>query len=256
MRRLRFKTTQAGWEGMNEFLATQWDALKEKDGAVTKGQAVSYTNYIIMKKAWVDPEFDFGKMFGYTIRKWTSLVSNYVNLHELDALRNKVLEYELKSSPNYTAHMHFTNSHKSGKECLISLTLCKEPKKKAAAYFHVRAGELTKRVLIDFLLIQRILEYIYNDNNIEVHYIAPMVYITAENFVMYHGHKDLHKLLAPHNTPMTQRILEVLDNFSNVDPSTIKYKVNLRAVNQLQKDKEGNPLSGKAPMLAKSLHLW
>ena len=44
--------------------------------------------------------------------------------------------------------------------------------------------------------------------------------------------------------------LNVLTKFKTCIPSTITYKVHRRSVNQLQRDKNGHPLSGDKPMLA------
>ena len=54
----------------------------------------------------------------------------------------------------------------------------------------------------------------------------------------------------------TQRVLDKLEEFKTVDPSTVKYKVNLRSVNQVQLDENGDPISGRPPLIAKDLKLF
>jgi hypothetical protein len=193
---LEFPTLQAGWEGINEYLFLECKEIEDRDGGMDGPEIVSFFNYVVMKDAWVDPEFDFGKRLGYSLKKWTTLVRNYVNLNYLDLLRAELDLRHSRGSRSYNYSFHFSNHYGNGKDCLISLMFMRKAKqKKPIVVFQIRTSEVTKRLLFDFLLVQRIGEYVYGNNDFEVHLSAPSYYITAESFVMYNNVKDIMKLL-------------------------------------------------------------
>lgn len=49
-----------------------------------------YNVFIKIRKAWVDPDFDYGRCFNYKETKWTSLLNNYIDFNKLDLLRSKL----------------------------------------------------------------------------------------------------------------------------------------------------------------------
>jgi len=199
-------------------------------------------------------------MFGYRTQKWNSLINNYLDRNYLDLIRDEILQREKAKSKTYNYALHFRNIHTSGKDCLVSLILTKKiTSNKPILYFSVRTSEVTKRLLLDFLLVQRIAEFIYGENPyVEIRFFAPITYITPENFSMYNIHRPIKKLL-PKNYPMgdfQKRLLKMLKFFQTVeDPMTIKYKVNRRSALQLQMSSEGIPRSGVFGLLAKNLSI-
>ncbi len=260
----KYQTLQQAWEGLNEYMVLEAPKVIELGGATYGTQIISFENFVKVTRAWVDPEFDFGYIFGYTIRKWTSLINNYVDIPALELMKTQVQARLLKGSKAYNFTTHFTNSHSSGKDCLISLTFSQRVNMDhPVVTFHARVSELTKRTLFDFLLVQRMIEFVYGHHDVEVHYITPSFYLTAEAFSMYNNHRDIKKLFKKYSKAnpgaptikFQERVLNKLEEFKTVDPSTIKYKVNLRSVNQVQLGEDGRPISGRAPLLAKDLKI-
>lgn len=259
---LDFSNSQVAWEGLNEYFLNQQEEIKERGGARYGPQLVSYDVLVEIRKAWVDPNFDFGNIFGYRMQKWTSLVNNYINMNYLDILKAEVLEKIVKKNQSYNLSMKFDNSHGSGKNCLLSLTISKRIGLEHPIFiFNLRSSEITKRLLWDLLLVQRIAEYIYgNKEHISIKLFCGNMYQNTESFIMYNNHKPLKKVLVPigkkpNGKPKyddwQQRSIEILKQFQNVDPKTIKFKVHLRSVRQLQKCEDGHPISGNRPLLAK-----
>lgn len=258
----KFPTLQAAWEGLNEHMVLETPTVLAKAGYVGGNQVVSYNNHVIIHKAWVDPEFDYGRVLGYTDKKWSSLISNYVDMPALELIRGEIALRTAKNAPAYNYTMHFTNAHLSGKDCLISLTFSKRYNRdNPVVSFHARVSELTKRVIFDFLLVQRIVEYIYGHNDVEIHYSTPSFYLSLEAFTMYQNHRDIRELykakgiLEKPPTTFQKKVLEKLSQYQVVDPLTIKYKSHRRAALQLQFNKDGTPLSNKKALIAKDLTL-
>jgi hypothetical protein len=265
---LEFGSLQTGWEGINEFLFLECETICKKGGGLYGPEFVSYNNYVVMKRAWVNPEFDFGKVLGYAIKKWSSLVNNYADIRYLDLLRAEINQRKNRNARSYNFSFHFSNHHGSGKDCLISIMFTKRVGvPHPILIFQVRTSEVTKRLLFDFLLVQRIGEYIYGNNDFEVHLYAPSMYITAESFVMYNNVKSIKKLLKtwqnsghhiekPDNHRFQDKVFKIYkDYMDHPDPDGIRYKVHRRSAMQIRRDSKGEPLSGVKSMLAKNLTL-
>lgn len=258
MKKFEFDNLQEAWEGINEFLYIKEKQIIKKWGGKYGPEIICYDIFMVIKKPWVDPNFDFGRMFGYRIQKWSSLLNNYLDRNYLDLLRDEILIREKRKAKSYNYVLHFKNTHISGKDCLISLVISRRViSDRPTLLFHVRISEVTKRLLLDFLLVQRIAEFIFGKNpDVEIRFFSPACYITFENFSMYDIHRPIKKLI-PKDKELgvfQKRMLKVLNNFKTIkDPYSIKYKVNRRAALQLQTDEEGMPLSGKVGLYAKDL---
>lgn len=261
---LNCSTSQQAWEKLNEYMFLNELELKDKGAGRDGNVTISYDNFIFIKKAWVDPSFDFGKMFGHRIQKWTHLVKNYVDMNYLNILKEDIQTRESKKQKVYQVTKHFTNSFENGKDCLISLTFSRRLDSPIPVLvFHIRASEITKRLLWDFLLIQRMGEYVYGDKEFSIVLYCPMAYLNVEAFTMYHNHRSIKRILKLQYgdnykeslKPFQQRVLGVLNKFLKCDPMSISYKSHRRAVKQLQKDENGHPLSGDRPLLAGNLFL-
>lgn len=265
-RTLEFGNLLAAWEGVNEYLFLECEDIIKRGGGLYGPEWVSYNNYVIARRAWVDPKFDFGKVLGYSYKKWSALVNNYVDLRYLDLLRAELGHRVGKDSRSYNYQFQFSNKHGSGKDCLISLLFTKRigiPH--PIVVFQVRTSEVTKRLLFDFLLVQRVVEYVYGHNDVEVHLFAASYYITAESFVMYNNQKPLRRLLKRHkkrnsksyksdNHKFQSRVLTIFDRYiSHPDPMSIVYKVHRRSVLQIQRDENGDPKSGVKSLFAEQL---
>lgn len=231
-------TSQEAWEEINEYLFRK-ELKLTKLGEGRNGNAiVAYDVQMNIRKALVDPEFDFTKIFSYTQTKWSSLVKNYVDLNQLDLVKADVLVREKKKQQQYNVAFRFINLHNNGKDCLISATFTRRINSDIPTIvFHTRATEATKRLLWDFLLIERMGEYVYGDDAVfSITFIAPLVFITSESFVMYHSHRDLRKLVEGKKALgiFQQRTLELINKFMTIKPEELTYRVHRRSVRSLQ----------------------
>jgi hypothetical protein len=256
---LNFGSLQEAWEGINEYMAQEEKLITKRGGGVYGPELISYNNLVKATRAWVDPEFDFGKIFGYTNKKWSSLVNNYVEFNYLEMIRAEINLRRNRSARSYNFAYHFANHHGSGKDCLLALNFMKRLNvDHPIVLFTVRTSEVTRRLIFDFLLVQRIVEYVYGHNDVEIQIYLPSMFIHAESFIMYNNHKSIKKLMKPYMGDLQlyqKRIISKLDEFMNIDVTTIKYKVHLRAAKQLQKDKDGQSISGRQSLKAKDLVL-
>jgi hypothetical protein len=254
-----YKNLKEAWEGVNEYLANKQDDITRKGGVIYGNEMVSFDNHITVENARLDPKFNFGRILGYKNKKWSKLVNNYVNFDYLDLVKSEVRHRESKNSHNYNYTYHFDNSHGSGKDCLISLTFCRRKGfDKPIVIYNTRASEVTKRLAFDFLLIQRMVEYVYGPKQrVSLICSIPFMFINLECFLMYLADKG-DKIITKSDkgyTPYQLRILQRFHEFQTMDVNKIKYKVHARAAKQVQRDKKGNPISGVPDMFAEELQL-
>jgi hypothetical protein len=247
-----FATAEEAWVKLNRYFLTEEEEIVSRGGVRSGTQLISHNLFLKIRKAYVDPEFDFGKMFGYRIQKWSKLITNYVNLNYLDLVRAEVLSRESKNQSNYNVSFIFDNNHSSGHGCLINLTFIRRTKQMyPVLQFTLRSSEITKRLIFDFLLIQRMGEHVYGEGvHFSVEVFLPHAYITSENVVMMNNYFDLLKLKTRMEKrgreigPSFQKTLGVLEKFKNIDISTVKYKVFQRSIKRLQ-DIDTKPLLAK-----------
>ena len=252
---LEFATSQEAWEGVNEMFLYHDEDLFSHGSSHTSGMAVVFNVFIKIRKSWVDPEFDFGKMFNYREQKWTTLINNYLNLNKLDLLRSKVRYLQSKYNQNYNISYSFDNSHDNGKGCLLAATFSRRLNDDVPVItIMIRSSEITKRLIFDFLLIQRMGEYVYGtDSTFMINVFATQMYCNTETLIMYNTYKDIKKLLKNKpETPWTKNVIATYDKFMDDPQSYSTYKVFLRTAKCLRPDAfKGN----YKQMLAKDLKL-
>lgn len=257
---LQFDTLQAAWEGINEYMG-----LKEqevfKHGGIYGTEFIAYNTLITAKKGRIDPNFDFGDVLGYHIKKWTTLVKNYVDFNYLDLLKSEIQMRENKKAKSYNIAFKFSNKYGGGKDCLLNLVFSKKiGEEYPTVFFCTRVSEVTCRLIFDFLLVQRICEYVYGKEkgrNCEVHFFAPSMYVTAERFSMYLSYKGMDKL-GPHLSEANRfqrRILQTYKHFTTTDVTLIKYKAHRRCAEAIQRDEDGVSVRKCASMKARNLPL-
>ena len=239
---LNFPNFDMAWEGVQEFLANNEDEIKEKGlGGTYATEMVIYNLIMNVERATVNQNFNFGKALGYTNKKWTKLVGNYINFDYLELVKSEIMAREKKKQSSYNIVVRFDNSHNSGKDCLIALQFQKRlDDPYPTAIFTTRASECTKRMLFDFLLVQRMIEYVYGKSQV-VHamMILPFVYINIESFLMYCGLKGgPDKILIPNDdgklSNFQKKVKARYHEFMTKHPDEIKYKVHRRAAVQIQ----------------------
>jgi len=248
------ETSQGAWEFLNEhFFLTAG-----KNFSISGGAAYGYDMMIKIQNPIVDPKFNFARMFNYHEMKWIILQKNYLDIDELEKLKIDLEKREIKASSHFTHTLRFHNKKENGKDCLISLTISKRQGiKEPVLVMHTRAIEVTKRFLLDLLLVQRIAEYILPRDKCTLTIYCPMVYQDADTFTMYHTHRDLLEIAGNKNISKWQeRVYRALNSFRTTPLEEIKYKVNRRCAKQLQTDDKGLAIgSGNRKMLAKDLKL-
>lgn len=237
---LEFATSQEAWEKLNEGFLRLEPALFAKGAIANSGVAVVYNVFIKIRKAWVDPEFDYGRCFNYKETKWTSLLNNYIDFNKLDLLRSKLRVLRNKYNQNYNITYMFNNHHDNGKQCLISATFSKRFGEDIPVItMVVRASEITKRLIFDFLLIQRMSEYVYGlDQSVQINLFATQMYGNVETLLMYHTHKPLKKVLkGAEENAWNKRIKEIWKKFQKgTEKEFSSFKVFFRSFKVLRPD--------------------
>ena len=228
---LIFKNSMKAWEGLNRLFLFNIPGLD----IIRIGKA-QYINDLVVyiKEPLVDPNFDFGRHFNYTMSKWKSLVANYIDENSLSLLRIDVIS-AFNSKKVFNIGYQFDNKHAHGKNCLLSMTISKKAgMNNPMITVFMRASEVTKRLICDLLLIQRIGEYILGKNqrfSISIHF--SQIFNDDTVLLMYHAHEDLLKLsdkLGIYDNNWYDRLNDLL----RVDPEKIKYKVHKRAIKVLR----------------------
>ena len=269
LNQLEFPTLETAWEGINEFLVNNEELINSNGGGTYGTELVSYDNVIHIFKPYISPDYNFGEILGYKYKKWSKLINNYVNMNYLDLVKSEVVDREKKKSSHYNYTFHFDNAHGSGKDCLISLSFCKRKgSKDPYVIYTTRASEVTSRLIFDFLLIQRITEYVYGEEkakNCDVICYIPFMFVNVERFLFYMGYKGKNCIkkakqveieLGEKNgkySKFQERCLSKYDEFMQRDPASIKYKVHRRSALQIQKGPDGKPKSKTPDLFAKDL---
>lgn len=258
--RFRFTNLKTAWEGLHDHLLNHEYKVRKRGGLTYGSELVSYDNIIHVESVKLHSKFNFGRVLGYSKKKWSKLVNNYVNFNYLDLIASEIREREKKRSVNYNYTFHFDNSHGSGKDCLISLTFTRRKNiDRPILIYNTRASEVTKRLIFDFLLIQRLSEYVYGKNQeVELICFIPFMYINLECCMMYVSDKGVD-CVKPNKkgkfSPYQERLLTKYNKWLTVDLDTVKYKVHLRAAKQVQRDKDGNPVAGIKDLFTRELRL-
>ena len=255
-----FKNLLQTWEGLNEHMfSKELQIANENMGGKRGPHMVYYRNLIDIDSCSLDPEFDFGTILGYRMQKWTSLVNNYVDLNKLDILKGNVSTRINRKTSNFNESMTFDNFHGSGKGCLLNLTCSRRyESKKDIVSFVLRSSEITRRLLFDLLLVQRMVEYIYGDRakEVSIEMSCGHMYQNAEAFSLYHNHKNLRKLskkLNIDNSDWSKRCMEVFKFMETTHPDKIKFRAHKRSAEALQRFT--GEIEGLQSMKAKTLKI-
>lgn len=259
-----YNNSQEAWEGINEYLMLEEEAIMKHGGEQYGPALVVYDLFAIIHDARIDPDFNFGHRLGYSIQKWTSLVNNYVDMNYFDVIKSRVLAREQKNSKSYNLSMLFDDSHGSGKGCLLTITFMR---RMGVGYpimhVNIRASEVTKRLIFDLLLFQRLAEYIYGkDQQVGLQMMVTHAFISVESIIMYNNHRDITKLMTKRLGKdrrtwgkFQKKIIELYDHYSTVKPELVTFKVHLRSVMQIQMAEDGQPKSRVKDMFAKNMTL-
>lgn len=236
---LEFSTSQEAWEKLNEAFLRLDPILFKKGATANSGVAVVYNVFVKIRKAWVDPDFDYGRCFNYTETKWSSLLNNYLDFNKLDLMRSRIRSFRKTYSQNYNVTYTFNNRHDNGKQCLIAATFSKRFNEDVPVITMVlRASEITKRLIFDFLLIQRMAEYIYGpEQTVQINIFATQMYGNAETLLMYDTHKPFKKVVKGVDNPWVKCLKETMDKFKKgTEKQYSSFKVFFRSFKVLRPD--------------------
>ena len=221
------------WEELNEAFLKADSRFHFRFG---HGALYAYDLVIGIRNPKVDPKFDFGRNFNYTSSKWRSLVANYIDKEELAVIRDEVTTEETKrsSSKVYNLALQFTNKHGHGKNCLLSMVFCHRlGDSKPTVCVFLRASEVTKRLICDLLLFQRIGEYVYGDIPFQLVIHFNQIFNDDTVLLMYDVHKSIEEILEDSSGARTESLLGKLNELKKKNPENIKYKVHRRAAKVL-----------------------
>lgn len=255
--KFKFSNLTTAWEGLHEYMFNNEDRIRARGGGTYGSELVQFDNIIHIKDGRLDRTFNFGKVVGYSYKKWSKLINNYVNFNYLDLVRSEVRDRESKKANSYNYTYHFDNVHGSGKDCLISLTFTRRKgKPNPIVIYNTRASELTKRAVFDFLLIQRMCEYVYGKKQrVEVVCFIPFMFINLECSLMYLAAMGIESTLQPSSegiySEYQQKLKIKYQKFLDTPLDKIKFRVHKRAAAQVQRKPDGSPVAD-----VKDLYAW
>lgn len=201
MKSFVFKTGDEAWASINKMFIEQ----DEKLGLFYDGQGASITNSlytygmsVLIEEAKFDPEFDFGKIMGYTQSKWSSLLNNYLDLDSLDKLKLQIRELEKNKAINRNYHIgfNFADSHGNGKGCLVSGMFSRMIGiDKPRLTIVMRASDVVTRLPWDLLLAIRMGEYVFGHTEFTVELFIRSAFADDTSLMLYNGYEPIEPII-------------------------------------------------------------
>lgn len=215
MRSYTFKTADEAWAEINKkFINQDEELFCENQGASITNSLFTYGLSFVVENAEFDPEFDFGKIFGYTISKWSTLLNNYVDLDALDKLKLQVRELEKNKTVNRNYHIGFSfaDANSNGKGCLLSgifsrMLYIEKPRLTVI----LRASEVVTRLPWDLLLAVRLGEYVFGHTDFSVEFVIRSAFADDYSVMLFNGYEKIEPLIdAVENEARRKRLHKVL----------------------------------------------
>lgn len=201
MKSFVFKTGDEAWASINKMFIEQ----DEKLGLFSDGQGASITNSlytygmsVLIEEAKFDPEFDFGKIMGYTQSKWSSLLNNYLDLDSLDKLKLQIRELEKNKAINRNYHIgfNFADSHGNGKGCLVSGMFSRMIGiDKPRLTIVMRASDVVTRLPWDLLLAIRMGEYVFGHTEFTIELLIRSAFADDTSLMLYNGYEPIEPII-------------------------------------------------------------
>lgn len=201
MRVFEFNSGDEAWVGINKMFLEQDEEMglfSGDQGAVITSMLYTYGLDIIIKEAKFDPEFDFGKILGYTQSKWSSLLNNYLDLDAMDVLKLQIREFEKNKAVNRNYHIgfNFADSHGNGKGCLVSGIFSRMIGiDKPRLTIVMRASDVVTRLPWDLLLAIRIGEYVYGNNDFSIELLIRSAFADDTSIMLFNGYEPIEPLI-------------------------------------------------------------
>lgn len=166
-------------------------------------------------------------------------------------MRSRIRTLKNSYNQNYNVTYIFNNKHDNGKQCLIAATFSKRFQEDIPVITMVlRASEITKRLMFDFLLVQRMAEYVYGPNqSVQLNLFATQMYGNTETLIMYDAHKPVPKVIKKYDNPWVDNVKKVYKKFKEgTEKDFYSFKVYFRSFKVVRPD-----LYQYKPLLAKNL---
>ena len=199
MKVLNYSNGHEAWSGINKIFLNQEEGFfSEPQGASITNSLYTYGLSVHIDNAEFDPEFDFGKILGYSQGKWSSLLNNYLDLDALDRLKLQIRELEKNKAVNRNYHIgfNFADSHGNGKGCLVSGMFSRMiGNDKPLLTIIMRASDVVTRLPWDLLLAIRMGEYVYGNNQFSIEVFMRSAFADDISLMLYNGYEDIEVLI-------------------------------------------------------------
>lgn len=217
MRSFSFKSGDEAWARVNRMFIEQDSELglfEGEQGASITNSLYTYGMTILVENAEFNPEFDFGKILGYTPSKWSSLLNNYLDLDSLDVLKLQIRELEKNKAINRNYHIgfNFADSHGNGKGCLMSGMFSRMIGiDKPRLSIIMRASDIVTRLPWDLLLSIRMGEYVYGHNEFSIELFIRSAFADDTSLMLYNGYEPIEPIIENlQNEDRRKRLKKVL----------------------------------------------
>lgn len=225
---LRFSTSIEAWEKLNEAFITG-----DIDGLVCNSKESHLLNLSFMiDNPYLPEDLNLGRYFVYYPHKWVHLIANYISMGELAELKDTIQVKEIVDTP---ISYHFSNKHKNGKGCLLTMTILYSERKFHLA-FHVRSSEITKRLIFDLLLFQRLGEYLLEGKPFDIGIFMSKAFNDNNVLLMYHVHKNIFDILEGRDDSRSNNLRDKLIWFLEHTADDVRYKIYKRVAKSLKRD--------------------
>jgi len=255
MKSFIFENGHQAWSEINKLFINQDPELfSENQGAIITNSLYTYGLSVLITNAEFDPEFDFGKILGYSQSKWSSLLGNYLNLDSMDSLKLQIRELEKNKTinRNYNIGFNFADAHGNGKGCLMSGMFSRMINiDKPRLTILMRASDVVTRLPWDLLLSIRIGEYIYGHKDFTIELFIRSAFADDTSLMLYNGYEPIESLIkAIEDEKRRKRLSKTLRRVKRaaddgVDP---KYQAYMRVYKIFNPEKYGKE---KKSLLAK-----
>ena len=199
MKSYNFDNPVQAWSELNlKFIRKDPELFGENQGADITGSLFSYGITMLIENATFDPDFDFGKIMGYTQSKWSSLLNNYLDLDVLDQLKNTVRELEKNKAVNRNYHLAFSfaDAHNNGKGCLVSGVFSRMIYiEKPRLTIVMRASEIVTRLPWDLLLACRLGEYVFGHTDFSIEVFMRSAWCDDISLMLYNGYQEIEPII-------------------------------------------------------------
>lgn len=255
MKSFIFENGHQAWSEINKLFINQDPELfSENQGAIITNSLYTYGLSVLITNAEFDPEFDFGKILGYSQSKWSSLLGNYLDLDSMDSLKLQIRELEKNKTinRNYNIGFNFADAHGNGKGCLMSGMFSRMINiDKPRLTILMRASDIVTRLPWDLLLSIRIGEYIYGHKDFTIELFIRSAFADDTSLMLYNGYEPIEPLIkAIEDEKRRKRLSKTLRRVKRaaddgVDP---KYQAYMRVYKIFNPEKYGKE---KKSLLAK-----